>query len=107
MSRDAVQKHTTGHTHMKHQQGIRRLSLIRVWIRGGAPPGTPGRGLDAVIDRLERVMPDLPQIGVGMLIVTACASCGWIAPGVDDITRQALESAQDVAALEVPGSVAP
>jgi len=92
---------------MKHEQAIRRLSLIRVWIRGGAPPGAPGRGLDEIIDRLERVMPDLPQIGVGMLIVAACASCGWIAPGVDDVTRQALESAQDVAAPEVPGLLAP
>jgi len=79
---------------MNREQAIRRLILIRAWIRDGAPSGATGCGLDGIIDRLERVMPDLPQIGAGMLILAACASCGWIELGIDDATRQALEAAQ-------------
>ena len=91
---------------MKHEPTIRRLTLIRAWIRDGAVSGATGRGLDGIIDRLERVMPDLPQLGAGMLILAACASCGWIELGIDDATMQALEAAQEAAAQEGPGPVA-
>jgi len=98
-----VHQHMTGHTHMKCKQIIRRLPLIRTRIRDGVPPGASGRGLDGFIDRLERVMPDLPQIGAGMLILAACASCGWIELGIDDAPGQAREAAQEAAAQEGPG----
>lgn len=91
---------------MNREQAIRRLTLVRAWIRDGASPGPTGRGLDRIIDRLEHVMPDLPQIGAGMLILAACASCGWIELGIDDATSQALEAAQDAAAQDAPGPIA-
>lgn len=86
---------------MKHDQANRRLTLIRERIQAGAPSGETGRGFEGIIDRLERVMPDLSQIGAGMLIIAACASCGWIELGIDDATVHALEAAQ-----EGPGPVA-
>ena len=88
---------------MKHEQAIRRLILIRAWIRDGAPSGAIGRGLDGLIDRLERVMPDLSQIGAGTLILAACTACGWIGLGVDDAARQVLEAAQESAAQDGSG----
>lgn len=62
--------------------------------------------MDTVIDRLERAMPDLAQIGVGMLVLFACAACGWINMGGDDTTRTTLQGAQDATASEVPSEVA-
>jgi len=91
---------------MKHEQAIRRLILLRGWIRDGATSGATCRAVDEIIDRLERVMPGLPEIGVVMLIVVACASCGWIDLGLSDAARQAQEAAQDDAVLEAPGSIA-
>lgn len=91
---------------MKHEQAIRRLILLRAWIRDGATSGTTSRTVDEVIDRLERVMPGLAEIGMGMLIVVACASFGWIDLGLDDATTRALETARNDAALEAPGSIA-
>lgn len=101
-----VHQPTTGHTHMKCEQAIRRLTLIRAWIRDAAASPATGRRFDGFIDHLERVMPDLPQIGAGMLILAACASCGWIELGIDDATNHALEVAQEAAAREGPGPLA-
>ena len=93
---------------MKHQEAHARPSPSSARTASGQPTATHGRGLDVdgVIHWLERVMPDLPQIGVAMLIVAGCAACGWLDLDVDDVTSQALQAAQQGSAPEVAGATA-
>ncbi|MGN6525639.1 MAG: hypothetical protein ACTHL8_04570 [Burkholderiaceae bacterium] len=91
---------------MKHQEAHARPSPSSARTASGQPTATHGRGLDGVIHWLERVMPDLPQIGVAMLIVAGCAACGWLDLDVDDVTSQALQAAQQGSAPEVSGATA-
>ena len=71
-------------------------------MAGEAPADAARGGLDRCIDRLERVMPDLAQIGLAMLVLAACAAGGWIDLGVEAAATPPMEAT----ALESTGPVA-
>jgi hypothetical protein len=106
MSHDVDHQGPTGRQHMKIDQAIRQLAPLRARIRGGAWSAATHRALESAMDRLERTMPDLSQIGATMLLVVACAACGRIDLGIDEPTSQALQAAQEAAAAEAPASPA-
>ncbi len=59
--------------------------------------------VDAAIDLLARVMPDLPLLGAALLLLVANLAATGSDFGADPETQAALQQAQEAAAAEVPG----
>ncbi len=90
---------------MKMGRSIQRLCPLRGGIEEKRPIPSAGHALALLADWLERALPDMAQIGVGMLIVAACVASGWIDLGMDEATTLAMQQGQEAAAAGMPGYV--
>ena len=88
---------------MKTNPSIRRRSPLRRGIEKGRTSPSASQVLALLTDGLERAMPDMAQIGVGMLVLVACVACGWIDLGMDEKSMLALQQAQEAVAADITG----
>jgi len=77
------------------------------WTLGRMPARLVERcTLARLADTLERVLPDMAQLGVAMLVVAACAAFGGIDLRLDDDAARLLQPAQPAAVADICGCAA-